>query len=62
MQRVLASLSILCLLTSGWAQSNHPDLKGKQIKLAILGVAGWLPSKLPYEMSSEFAKYVDRPG
>src|SRR4030088_169907 len=58
MKQILASLSILCLLTPGWAQSNHLDLKGKQIKLSILGVAGWLPSKLPYEMSAEFAKYA----
>ncbi|MBV9709670.1 MAG: extracellular solute-binding protein, partial [Ktedonobacteraceae bacterium] len=34
------------------------DLKGKQIKIAILGIAGWLPSKLPYEMAPEFAKYA----
>jgi len=40
------------------AQTNHLDLKGKQIKLSILGVAGWLPSKLPSDMFPEFAKYA----
>jgi hypothetical protein len=57
-ERILASLFALCLLTPAWAQSTRVELKGKQIKLSILGVAGWLPSKLPYDMSPEFAKYA----
>ena len=47
-----------------WAQTekNHP-LNGKSINMAILGIAGWLPSKLGVDMSPEFAKYAkDRYG
>ncbi|HTD15273.1 MAG TPA: hypothetical protein VK673_08835 [Chthoniobacterales bacterium] len=60
MRRVFAFLLSLSLVTAGSlpAQTNHLDLKGKQIKLATLGVAGWLPSKLPYDMFPEFAKYA----
>jgi hypothetical protein len=43
MRRVFVFLLSLGLMTTGSlpAQTNHLDLKGKQIKLAILGVAGW---------------------
>jgi multiple sugar transport system substrate-binding protein len=60
MRRVFAFLLSLGLMTAGSlpAQTNHLDLKGKQIKLSILGVAGWLPSKLPSDMFPEFAKYA----
>src|ERR1700731_2884782 len=60
MKRILPSLALLCMLmpTVLWAQTNRLDLKGKQIKIALLGIGGWLPSKLPYEMAPEFAKYV----
>lgn len=42
-----------------WAQTekNHP-LNGKSIHMNILGIAGWLPSKLGVDMSPEFAKYA----
>jgi hypothetical protein len=40
------------------ADDTRLDLKGKTIKLSVLGVAGWLPSKLPYEMGPEFAKFA----
>ncbi len=31
-------------------------LAGKSVRVAILGIAGWLPSKLGVDMSPEFAK------
>ncbi len=42
-----------------WSQTEkgHP-LNGKSINMAILGIAGWLPSKLGVDMSPEFAKYA----
>ncbi len=62
MRRIFASLLLplsLCLLpSSGQAETKRLDLKGKSIKLSVLGVAGWLPSKLPVDMSPEFAKYA----
>ena len=38
-------------------EKNHP-LAGRSINMAILGIAGWLPSKLGVDMSPEFAKYA----
>jgi multiple sugar transport system substrate-binding protein len=60
MRRFLALVILIGLATtvSLPAHTNHLDLKGKQIKLAILGVAGWLPSKLPSDMFPEFAQYA----
>lgn len=57
----LASLifcSLCALPVSSRADAQRLDLKGKTIKLSVLGVAGWLPSKLPVDMSPEFAKYA----
>ena len=39
------------------SEKGHP-LAGKSIRMAILGIAGWLPSKLGVDMSPEFAKYA----
>lgn len=49
----------LCALpVSGRADGQRLDLRGKTIKLVLLGIAGWLPSRLPLEMSPEFARYA----
>jgi multiple sugar transport system substrate-binding protein len=37
--------------------ADHP-LKGKKIDMAILGIGGWLPSRLGVDMSPLFAKYA----
>jgi multiple sugar transport system substrate-binding protein len=60
MKRILVAvlLGILLAPAFGRAEEKRLDLKGKNIKLAILGIAGWLPSKLPYNMAPEFAKYA----
>ncbi len=42
----------------GMAQSQKSPLAGKSIHMQILGVAGWLPSKLGVDMSPDFAKYA----
>ncbi len=39
------------------AQAAHP-LKGKTIEMSVLGIAGWLPSKLGVDMSPIFADYA----
>jgi len=39
------------------SEKGHP-LAGKSIRMAILGIAGWLPSKLGVDMSPDFAKYA----
>jgi multiple sugar transport system substrate-binding protein len=37
--------------------ADHP-LKGKKIDMSILGIGGWLPSRLGVDMSPMFAKYA----
>ena len=37
--------------------ADHP-LKGKKIEMAILGIGGWLPSRLGVDMSPMFAQYA----
>jgi multiple sugar transport system substrate-binding protein len=37
--------------------ADHP-LKGQKIDMAILGIGGWLPSRLGVDMSPLFAKYA----
>lgn len=39
------------------AQDKHP-LAGKSIQMAVLGIAGWLPSRLGVDMSPLFAAYA----
>lgn len=41
----------------GAAQQEHP-LKGQSIQMAILGIGGWLPSRLGVDMSPLFAEYA----
>lgn len=40
------------------ATENNNPLAGKSIHMSILGIAGWLPSKLGVDMSPEFARYA----
>jgi multiple sugar transport system substrate-binding protein len=54
----LLLFSLCALPVSGRADGQRLDLRGKTITLALLGITGWLPSKLPLEMSSEFARYA----
>ena len=55
-----AALGAACLARPylGMAQGAKSPLAGKSIHMQILGVAGWLPSKLGVDMSPEFAKYA----
>jgi len=39
--------------------ADHP-LKGKKIDMAILGIGGWLPSRLGVDMSPLFAEYAKK--
>ncbi|HZT18488.1 MAG TPA: hypothetical protein VFA23_03745, partial [Dongiaceae bacterium] len=42
-----------------YSQSDRSHkLKGKTIEMAILGIAGWLPSGLGVQMSPLFAEYT----
>jgi len=59
---ILTLLALLIVLTAALptvsAQSEHP-LAGQEIDMAVLGLAGWLPSSLGVEMASElFAPYA----
>ncbi len=64
-KRFISSLLIHCLSMSmvlGAGASvaraaDHP-LKGKKVEMAILGIGGWLPSRLGVDMSPIFAKYA----
>jgi len=49
----------LALPRYAFSQSEKQSpLAGKSIHMQILGIAGWLPSKLGVDMSPEFAKYA----
>jgi len=41
------------------AAPEHP-LKGQKIEMAILGIGGWLPSRLGVDMSPMFAEYAKK--
>ncbi|MBV9491265.1 MAG: extracellular solute-binding protein [Verrucomicrobia bacterium] len=59
----LLAASVPALPCPAQADGRRPDLSGKTINLSLLGVAGFLPSKLPMEMAPAFAKYArDRYG
>lgn len=40
------------------AQSEEHPLNGQSIQMAVLGIAGWLPSRLGVDMSPLFAQYA----
>ncbi len=43
---------------SVWGQATKSPLAGKKINMQILGIGGWLPSKLGVDMSPDFAAYA----
>jgi multiple sugar transport system substrate-binding protein len=56
-----AALGAAALASPRYAFSQSEKkspLAGKSIHMQILGIAGWLPSKLGVDMSPEFAKYA----
>ncbi|MBD3306625.1 extracellular solute-binding protein [candidate division KSB3 bacterium] len=56
----LVSVIVLVSLVTalgGAAAADHP-LKGQKIDMAILGIGGWLPSRLGVDMSPLFAEYA----
>jgi multiple sugar transport system substrate-binding protein len=57
LSRLIAALLSLVLLAPGALAADHP-LKGQKIDMAILGIGGWLPSRLGVDMSPIFAKYA----
>ncbi len=50
----------MLLTTVGYAQTPAAEspLKGKKIDMAILGIGGWVPSKLGVDMAPLFAQYA----
>jgi multiple sugar transport system substrate-binding protein len=55
--RVVVCLLSLSLAVPRALAADHP-LKGQKIEMAILGIGGWLPSRLGVDMSPAFAKYA----
>ena len=60
---VVALLAILSVMVStvGYAQTPAPaanPLAGQKIEMSILGIGGWLPSRLGVDMGPLFAKYA----
>jgi len=53
---LIMALSTPFLITPSLA-ADHP-LKGQKIDMAILGIGGWLPSRLGVDMSPIFAEYA----
>ncbi|PIE31870.1 sugar ABC transporter substrate-binding protein [candidate division KSB3 bacterium] len=54
---VCAVLIVMLALTVSAGAADHP-LKGKKIDMAILGIGGWVPSRLGVDMSPLFAEYA----
>jgi multiple sugar transport system substrate-binding protein len=50
-------LLVVTLFTTAGAADEHP-LKGRKINMTILGISGWLPSRLGVDMSPLFAEYA----
>ncbi|MBW2057199.1 MAG: extracellular solute-binding protein [Deltaproteobacteria bacterium] len=53
---LVMTVSMLFVVSQPMA-GEHP-LKGKKIDMAILGIGGWLPSRLGVDMSPLFAEYA----
>ena len=53
-----AALGAGTLARPNLALAQQSRLAGKSIHMQILGIAGWLPSKLGVDMSPEFSKYA----
>ncbi len=57
-RKIMCGVLVLMLaLTLSAGAADHP-LKGKKIDMAILGIGGWLPSRLGVDMSPLFAEYA----
>jgi len=54
---IVSLLSVMVLAAPFVGAEEHP-LKGKKIDMAILGIGGWLPSRLGVDMSPLFAEYA----
>ncbi len=55
---LMVVLSITQVAAGGRREEGGGALKGKKIDMAILGIGGWLPSRLGVDMSPLFAKYA----
>lgn len=53
----LVLLMVVLVFSFVGVAQEHP-LKGEKIEMSILGIGGWVPSKLGVEMSPLFAKYA----
>ncbi len=56
-QLICVVLVIVLAMAFSVGAQDHP-LKGKKIDMAILGIGGWLPSRLGVDMSPLFAEYA----
>jgi len=55
----MVALLALAIAVPRSQAAEHP-LKGKKIDMAILGIGGWLPSRLGVDMSPMFAEYAKK--
>ncbi len=55
---LLLLMICLAIAASSVSAADRVDLKGKNITMSILGIAGWFPSKLGVDMSPEFSRYA----
>ena len=56
---LMVTLLFAPFLTTPSLAADHP-LKGQKIDMAILGIGGWLPSRLGVDMSPMFAEYAKK--
>ncbi len=55
---LLLTMTFVITLAIPQPQAAEHPLKGKKIDMAILGIGGWLPSRLGVDMSPLFAEYA----
>ncbi len=57
---LLTMFVCLGIMASTGFTADRIDLKGKELSMSILGIAGWFPSKLGVDMSPAFAEYAKK--
>jgi multiple sugar transport system substrate-binding protein len=51
-------LILFCFSAMTFSQGSRVNLKGKAIQVTVLGIGGWIPSRLGVDMAPAFAKYA----
>jgi len=56
--RIILVCVLLLFMVIFFGYADEHPLKGQSIEMSILGIGGWLPSRLGVDMSPQFAEYA----